>query len=83
MESIKTWIRTARRRDVTIRGCKVALIVGTLLVIINHGDSLLAGRWTLREGVKIALTYVVPHGVSTYASVASIRKMEKEGRDCL
>jgi len=41
---------------VTIRGCKVALIVGTLLVIINHGDSLLAGRWTLREGVKIALT---------------------------
>jgi len=55
----------------------------TLLVIINHGDSLLAGRWTLREGVKIALTYVVPYGVSTYASVASIRKMEKEGRDCL
>ena len=80
METIRAAIRITLRRDVTTRGIRVALIVGTLLVLINHGDTLLLGHWSLREGIKIILTYAVPYGVSTYASVASIRKMEGERR---
>ncbi len=77
---IRESLRIALRRDVTARGVRVSLIVGTLLVLINHGDAILSGHWTAREGIKIALTYLVPYGVSTYASVASLRKMERKRR---
>lgn len=47
----------------------VALVVGTLLNLINQGDAMLG----LAEisWLKLALTYVVPYGVSTYGAVAA------------
>ena len=79
---MREWLKIAFRRDVCLRGLRVAGVVGTLLVIINQGDLLFHGQWSIRQGVKIVLTYFVPYGVSTYASVASIRKMEREGETC-
>jgi hypothetical protein len=66
------WFRLARRRDIVHRATKVALIVGTLLLLINHGDALLAGQLDGRRILKILLTYLVPYGVSTYASVRAL-----------
>ena len=60
------------RRDVVGRSTRVALLVGTLLVLINHGDSLLAGRVTVTDCIKMLMTYCVPYCVSTYASVFAI-----------
>ncbi len=65
------------RKDVRVRRVRVTLVVGTLRVAINHGDTLIQGKWTFREGVKIPLTHLVPYGLSTYASVATIRNMER------
>ena len=48
-------------------GC-VALVVGTILNLINQGDAIfgpMAINWT-----KIVLTYVVPYAVSTYGAVS-------------
>jgi hypothetical protein len=48
-------------------GC-VALIVGTILNLINQGDAILGAtaiNWT-----KIVLTYFVPYAVSTYGAVS-------------
>lgn len=57
------------------RAFKVSLIVGTLLNLINSGDSLLAG--TLPPNAwKIPLTYLVPFLVSYYSSAAERRKRE-------
>jgi hypothetical protein len=50
------------------RSLWVALIVGTVLNLINQGDTLLAGRRP--DFVKLALTYVVPYIVSTYGAVS-------------
>lgn len=53
----------------------VALVVGTLLNLINQGDALLglaAISW-----LKLALTYVVPYGVSTYGAVAARLRHER------
>jgi hypothetical protein len=50
------------------RSLYVALIVGTILNLINQGDVLwgaTAINWT-----KIALTYAVPYAVSTYGAVS-------------
>lgn len=50
------------------RSAWVALVVGTILNLINQGDALLAGRRL--DFVKLALTYVVPYLVSTYGAVS-------------
>lgn len=56
----------------------VALVVGTLLNLINQGDTLLgiaAVSWP-----KLALTYLVPYGVSTYGAVAARLRYERRTR---
>ena len=48
-------------------GC-VALVVGTILNLINQGDAIFGAmtiNWT-----KIVLTYFVPYAVSTYGAVS-------------
>jgi hypothetical protein len=43
----------------------VALVVGTILVVINQPDVLLSGQVTALVVAKIGLTYLVPFSVST------------------
>jgi len=50
------------------RSLWVALIVGTILNLINQGDMLLTGQRL--DLVKLALTYIVPYIVSTYGAVS-------------
>ena len=58
------------------RSLWVALVIGTVLNLINQGDTLLAGRRP--DFVKLALTYVVPYIVSTYGAV-SFRLHARQG----
>ncbi len=65
---------TALRHPVTIiRAIKVALIVGTILVAINHGDLILHGLFP--PFWKLVLTYLVPYSVSSYSSAAFITEL--------
>ena len=48
-------------------GC-VALVVGTILNLINQGDAILEA--TSLNWIKIILTYFVPYAVSTYGAVS-------------
>ena len=59
------------------RALRIALIVGAILIAINHGDALLAGDVDGRRLLKIALTVLVPYCVSTVSSVAAIRELER------
>jgi len=74
---MKLWLQTACRQEVVRRSRRVALLVGTILVLINYTDVLLAGTLTLHDGVKMLLTYMVPYCVSTYASVSIIREHQR------
>ena len=69
---MRDYLQIITRRDVVRRSARVALLVGTILVLINHGDGLIAGQATATDIVKIAMTYCVPYCVSTYASVLAI-----------
>ena len=71
------WIKLATRADVVTRGLKVGLIVGTILTLINQGDSLLHGTLTPDMLWKIPLTYLVPYCVSTYAGVEVLRQASR------
>lgn len=51
------------------RSLYVALVVGTVLNLINQGDALLGSapvNW-----VKVVLTYFVPYAVCTYGAVCA------------
>jgi hypothetical protein len=53
---------------IPLRSACVALVVGTILNLINQGDVIFGGmtiNWT-----KILLTYFVPYAVSTYGAVS-------------
>jgi hypothetical protein len=63
----------ALRRDVVARSTRVALLVGTILALINHGGRLLAMDLDGEATLKILLTYLVPYCVSTWASVQALR----------
>ena len=67
--AVKRWIELARRPDIVKRSTRVALVVGTLLAIINHGARLLDLDVDAEIALKIGLTYLVPYCVSTWASV--------------
>jgi hypothetical protein len=44
-----------------------ALIVGTILTLINHGDQIMAGQ--MPPMFKVGLTYCVPYCVTTWGAV--------------
>jgi len=74
--SLENWFTTACEPSVVRRAIRVSLIVGTILILINHGDALIRAEMSLRRLVKIILTYVVPYCVSTYASVGAIHELQ-------
>jgi hypothetical protein len=48
-----------------------AFVVGTILTVINHGDTILVGEWP--PAWKIMLTYCVPYCVTTWGAIIGKR----------
>ena len=59
---------TPSRVAVPRRSLSVALVVGSILNLINQGDRLIDGQSL--DFIKLALTYCVPYFFSTYGAVA-------------
>ena len=57
------------------RALITALIVGTILTLINHGDYIIQGSWP--PVAKILLTYCVPYCVTTWGAVIGKRAQWK------
>lgn len=68
----------ATRRSVVRRAGRVAIFVGIILGLLNHGDAIVSGSLTGLQIAKICLTFAVPYSVSTYSSVLAIRERDSE-----
>ncbi len=72
VQMMSTWKRACQYScsdGVPLRSFYVALVVGTILNLINQGDALFGAapvNW-----FKIALTYCVPYLVCTYGAVSA------------
>jgi hypothetical protein len=66
-------IAVAVQPSIVRRALGYALVVGAVLITINHGDALLAGEISPGRALKMLLTALVPYGVSTASSVSAIR----------
>lgn len=55
------WFRLACTRSVARRALKYAIGVGTLLIVINHGEAIVQGNISLVRLFRMALTMAVPY----------------------
>ena len=56
------------------RSLLTALVVGTLLVVLNQGTIFLTGSWESHLYWKIPLTYCVPFMVATWGALSNGRR---------
>ncbi len=66
----------AFRPRVVRRALLYGVVVGAILIAINHGDALLRGDIDGVRVLKMLLTPLVPYAVSTLSSVGAIRSLE-------
>ena len=69
----KGWLDLACRRSVVQRSLAYGIVVGAVLILINHGEAILAGEIGTSRAVKMGLTVMVPYVVSTLSSVGAMR----------
>ena len=74
---MREWMQLARQPKVVKRALKYAVVVGSVLVAINHGEALLRGDVPLSRLLRILLTVTVPYVVSTASAVSAIRDRER------
>lgn len=71
--SINFW-DVALSRAVVLRAFRVAVVVGSILACINHGDRLFSLTQDGDTMWRVMLTFCVPYCVSTYSSVLAVRE---------
>lgn len=71
------WLRLALAPAVVRRAIGYAVVVGAILIAINHGDALLRGDLDAPRVWKMSLTILVPYTVSTLSSVQAIRSLAR------
>ncbi len=74
----ETAYRYAITDGVPRRSFWVAVIVGSVLNLINQGDKIISGQSL--DLAKLALTYLVPYFVSTYGAVSFRLQADRRGR---
>lgn len=67
------WLQLALSQSVVRRALKYGLVVGAILIGINHGDALLRGELTAIRALRMMLTVLVPYCVSTLSSIEALR----------
>lgn len=74
-----TWVRRRQAVLLILRGAtfhtasRVALVVGTLLTVINQGEVVVNGQQTAATFVRIAFNYLIPYTVASIGYLAPFR----------
>jgi hypothetical protein len=72
---MKERFQLAFQPSVVKRALKYAVVVGFILIAINHSDAILSGHVTRSILLKMLLTVMVPYVVSTLSSVGALLEM--------
>jgi hypothetical protein len=71
------WLSLCFSRPVVRRAAYSALVVGTILLTINHGEAILRGDVDRARLLRMALTVLVPYVVSTVSSVITTLELRR------
>jgi hypothetical protein len=72
---MKQTLAFALRPSVVKRALKYTVIVGAILITINHGDAVLRSDLPTVRLFRMGLTVLVPYVVSTLSSVGAMREI--------
>lgn len=75
---MREWLQLASSGPVRRRALRLMMIVGAILITINHGDAILRREVDGPRLARMLLTLAVPYIVSTVSSVAAIRDLRKK-----
>ncbi|HUA38042.1 MAG TPA: nitrate/nitrite transporter NrtS [Candidatus Sulfopaludibacter sp.] len=75
---MKEWLQLAFQYSVVKRALKYAVVVGIILIAINHGVAIVSGRVTRGAVIQMLLTVMVPYAVSTMSSVGALMEMRRK-----
>jgi hypothetical protein len=78
--TVREALRIIRRREHLRRTIRIALVVGTILTLINQADVIFSGDATAITWVKAALNYCVPFVVSNLGLLAGKRAELEDAR---
>ncbi len=73
---MRIWMGLAGQPAGVRRACAYAVVVGTILIAINHGHAILAGDWETGRVIRMALIAMVSYLVSTFSSEGAMRSIE-------
>ncbi len=79
---MKTFFAAATERSTVRTSAKVALVVGSILALINYGDRIFV-RYDMRplDWIKLVVTYCVPYCVATYGAARyAVKHASDKGR---
>ena len=77
---MKIWLTLCFTKPVMKRASWTALIVGTILILINHGNAIFKGEVDSTRVFQMCLTVIVPYIVSTVSSVSTLLSLESGPR---
>jgi len=72
-------LKISLSHHIVVNALKIALVVGTLLNLVNQGDAMLRGgtiHW-----LHLVLNYVVPYCVANYSAAKNELEL-REANDC-
>jgi Ni/Fe-hydrogenase subunit HybB-like protein len=76
MKGIIGYFRALLSPQFAPTGIRVALVVGTILLIINHGYAMVSGSMTSDRWLAASLTYLVPYLVNVHGQYSSYRRQQ-------
>lgn len=66
---MKTFFQIATEKSTVATSAKVALVVGTILALINYADRIFFRQdMQALDWIKVVITYGVPYCVATYGA---------------
>jgi hypothetical protein len=75
--SQRPFIAYCLERPTMFFSIKMALVVGTLLAVINHGQAIVTGHFTSDRLLPLLLTYCVPFAVAMYSQIQGKRQRDR------
>ena len=79
---MKIFLAAAMEKSTVATSAKIALVVGSILALINYGDRIfVSGDMRPLDWIKLAVTYCVPYCVATYGAARyAVRHGSDRGR---
>lgn len=77
MKPLQDYAASLVDRTLMPTAVRVALVIGTLLLVINHGSAIAQNQMTRQRWVSAFLTYIVPYCVNIHGQYISRTRQSK------